>query len=135
MASPLLPTAAQQLATQQFGAWLADQEWAFDTDGEIAWVLDEDGRYLAEGIYEDSENRMVPNEEMKRALRLMQHAPRMLRFMLRAMKALDNATLNDSTKLEHVQGLLAEVVGQALAGQGAPLDVARAVQDRQASRE
>lgn len=135
MAFPLLPTAAQQLATQQFGAWLADQEWTFDADGEVAWVLDEDGRYLAEGIYEDSENRMVPNEEMKRALRLMQHAPRMLRFLLRALEAVDNATLNDSTKLEHVQGLLAEVVGQALAGQGAPLDVARAVQHRQASRE
>ena len=86
-------------------------------------------------MFEDSEERFVPNDEMKEALRLMQHAPQLLRFVLRGLELLDNATLNDSNKVEHLQLLLAEVAGNCLRGQGGALDIARAVQDRQASRE
>lgn len=121
--------------TAAFGKWLADQEWNFDEDGELTWILNDDHRYLVEGVFEDSEERLVPLSEMKEALRLMQHAPRLLRFVLRGLELLDNATLNDSNKVKHLQLLLSEVAGNCLRGQGAPLDVARAVAERQASRE
>lgn len=129
------PASVPRTHTADYGKWLADQEWNFDEDGAIAWILNDENRYLVEGVYEDSDARLVPNGEMKEALRLMQHAPRLLRFVLRGLELMDNATLNDSTKLEHLQMLLSEVAVNCLGGQGAPLDVARAVKNRQASRE
>lgn len=84
---------------------------------------------------EDSDERLVANCEMKEALRLMQHAPRLLRFVLRGLELLGDAVLNNPAKVEHLQLLLSEVAGSCLCGQGAPLDVARAVENWQASRE
>lgn len=133
MAKSPFPVPASQ--TDTYGTWLADQEWHFAEDGQWAWILNDENRYLVEGVFEDSEERLVPNDEMKEALRLMQLAPRLLRFVLRGLELLDNATLNDSNKVEHLQLLLAEVAGNCLRGQGGALDIARAVQDRQASRE
>ena len=126
--TPIPPAAA-------FGQWLADQDWHFADDGPWAWLLTADHRYLVEGVREDSEGLLVPNEEMKQALRLMQHAPRLLRFVLRGLELLDDATLNDSTKTAHLQLLLGEVAGECLRDQGDALTVARAVEDWQARRE
>lgn len=133
MAQSLLPVPASQTAA--YGKWLADQDWNFEEDGQWAWLLNDKGNYLVEGVYADSEARQVPNEEMKQAMRLMQHAPRLLRFVLRGLELLDDATVNDARKVEHVQLLLAEVAANCLRGQGEPLDVARAVEQRQASRD
>lgn len=121
--------------TAAYGQWLADQEWNFSEDGQWAWILNDDNRYLVEGVSEDSDERLVANGEMKEALRLMQHAPRLLRFVLRGLELLGDAALNNPTKVEHLQLLLSEVAGSCLRGQGAPLDVARAVENRQANRE
>lgn len=123
--------------TQAFGRWLADQEWSIAPGGEdeSSWIMNENRDYLVESITSDSEGRAVPEEEMKHVLTVMESAPRVLRFMLRGLEILDDATLNDSRKLEHMQLLLAEVAGQTLRAYGTPLDVARAVQERQASRE
>jgi len=133
MAQSLLPVPASQTAA--YGKWLADQDWNFDEDGGYSWILNDENRYLVEGVFEDSEERLVPLPEMKQAMRLMQHAPRLLRFVLRGLELLDDATVNDARKVEHVQLLLAEVAANCLRGQGEPLDVARAVEERQASRD
>lgn len=129
------PASVPASHTAAYGKWLADQEWNFDEDGEMAWILNDENRYLVEGVFQDSEERLVPLDEMKQALRLMQHAPRLLRFVLRGLELLADAKAKDSTKVEHLQLLLSEIAGNCLRGQGAPLDVARAVEDRQASRE
>jgi hypothetical protein len=129
---PPIPTSI----TEAFGRWLADQEWSIAPGGEdeSSWVMNENRDYLVESITSDSEGRAIPPEEMEHVLTVMQSAPRMLRFILRGLEIIDDATLNDSTKVEHMQLLLSEVAGQTLRTYGTPLDVARAVQERQASR-
>lgn len=121
--------------TEAYGKWLADQQLHFDEDGEMAWILNTDNRYVAEGVFEDSEERLLPNPEMKELMRLMQHAPALLRAVLGSLALLDDGSLNDTRRNERIQALLSEVAGSCLRGQGDPLDVARAVADRQASRE
>ena len=136
----MAPASVPRTQTTAFGKWLADQEWNFADDNQMAWILNDDHRYLVEGIFEDSEERLVPNEEMTQALRLLQHAPQLLREVLRGLEQLGTLnmggmTSGDADKLDRVWRLLAEVSGTCLRGQGAPLDVARAVQDQQARRE
>lgn len=118
-------------STLEFGKWLADQEYRFDSMGEEAWLLDAAGNYIAEGVSQDSEGKCLSNDEMKQALDLMQHAPRLLRFVLRTLKVLDNATLNDTRKLEAVKLMLKEVAGNCL-GNHNWLEVALAVRRQQA---
>lgn len=118
-------------STFDFGKWLADQEYRYDALGEDAWLLDAAGNYLAEGVSEDSEDKCLGSDEMKQALQLMQHAPPLLRVVLRALKVLDNATLNDTRKLDSLKLMLEGVASNCL-GPHNWLEVARTVSRQQA---
>lgn len=121
-------------AAFNFGAWLADQEWHFAEDGQWAWILNDENRYLLEGIYEDSEERLVPNPEMKLALQLMAHAPKLIRFTLRALELLHGPGAAP-LKVAQTKLLLEELAGTTL--RYLPVEswqqLARDVQHRQAT--
>jgi hypothetical protein len=121
------------ISAADFGKWLADQEYRYDEMGEEAWLLDVMGNYLAEGVTDDSEGRSLENEQMKEALTLMQHAPRLLRFTLRALELLTlTATkMSPEEKIKAVTVLLEEVAGNCL-GQQQWRQVALEVRRRQA---
>lgn len=114
-----------------YGNWLADQEYRYDEMGENAWLLDVMGTYLAEGVSEDSEGRCLSTEHMKQTLQLMQHAPRLLRFVLRGLQLLNGTKQSPAEKNAALKLLLEEVAGNCL-GQHQWPQVALAVRRRQA---
>lgn len=111
---------------------MADQEYRYDELGEDAWLLDVMGNYLAEGVTEDSEGKALATDQMKETLMLMQHAPRLLRFVLRALELLSitNTKMSPAEKVKAVTVLLEEVAGNCL-GQHQWRQVAVAVRRRQ----
>ena len=131
MSFPPSVAATRQAEVATYGRWLAELNWKFSDQDENAWVVDADGRYIAEGVVEDSEQLLLPVEQMHNALQLMQHAPRLLRFVLRGLEVFDSPGLSDKTMLEHLRLLLEEVAGDCLKNVGKPREVARAVEQAQ----
>jgi hypothetical protein len=113
-----------------FGSWLADQEYKYTEHGDTAWLLDMLGNSL-ELATEDATGKSLDSEHIKQTLQLMQHTPRLLRFILRALTLLHSTRTDPADKIAGVKMLLQEVAGDCI-GSDNWRQVAAAVSKRQA---